>query len=136
MGRDIPLLPEGCWVGLGAPCAGASFLRGGGGTSSTLLGTVVASPCLFFRDFLGELGGGCVSGVVDSVDGLKAESLTVSWHMGELETNTAVFVEVADALWMVPVGDMTGEVDVAIAVWMVPTGEMTGEVVVAIGTGV
>lgn len=145
MGRDTPLLLEGCWgedsalgswVGLGVLCPGPSFLRGGGGTSSTLLSTVAAPLCLFFRDFLGKLGGGaCASGAADPVDGAMAEFLTESRHTGKLETDTDVFVEAADALWMVLVGNMTGEVDVAIGVCKVRTGDMTGEVDVAIGTG-
>lgn len=126
MGRDIPLLLEGCWVGLGALCAEVSFLRGGGGTSSTLLDTVAASLCLFFRDFLAELGGACISGAADPVDG----------PMAEFSTDTDVFVAATDTLRMDPVGGMTGEVDVATGVWMVPTSDMTGDVDVAIGTGV
>lgn len=127
MGRDILLLLEGCWVGLGALFAEVSFLRGGGGgTSSTLLDTVAASLCLFFRDFLAELDGACVCGAVDPGNG----------PIVELLTDTDAFVGAADTLWMVPVGGMTGEVDVATGVWMVPTSDMTGDVDVAIGTGV
>lgn len=122
MGRDTLLLLEGCWVGLGALCAEVSFLRGGGGTSSTLLDTVAALLCLFFRDFLAELDGACVSGAVDLVV--------------EFFTDTDVLVGAVDALWMVPVGGMTGEVDVATGVWMVPTSDLTGDVDVVIGTGV
>lgn len=77
-----------------------------------------------------------MSGAAEPVDGAIGEFLTESRHTGKLETDTDVFVAAADALRMVPVGDMTGEVDVAIGVCKVRTGDMTGKVDAAIGTGV